>query len=335
MSDTMETTGAATGMPVRESVFAEIPDTAKPVSGWWAIPQGVLIWVASAIVGLILAAIAGIAGAALVADSGLTQEELANNPPAEIMVPAVVGFVLGFFGSTILFSVLKVKMEKRSLASAGLGDFLYGAKFWPGLLGGVLLAIVLISPMAIVGDIWDSMPVGEPDWSKVTTNEFYIACAILFVIVMVQAPSEEVMFRGWMFSGLGARHGLMAAVILSSLFFGLAHGDRAFVNPTIGLYYIILTAALGFLFAGVSKATGSVAVAAGLHTGYNLTLMILAAAVITATSEGSLLDAFMQILDVSDIEPPELGLPLLFDMGARTLIPIGLGLWFLNRHRKA
>ncbi len=332
----VEKTGTAKPFHAKAIVFAEMPDTARPVSGWWGWLQGLLLWVFAAIIGIIMAGILAGVSAVIFLGENVDQEALAANPPAEIMVPAIVGFMIGFFGGTTLLSILKVKMEKRSLASAGLGDFLYGAKFWPGFVGGILLAVLLTIPTVFIGDVWGAVPQGEPDWSLVQTSQFAIALVILFVVVMVQAPAEEVMFRGWMFSGFGARHGLSAGLLLSSLFFGLAHGDRFFVNPAVGIYYIILTAALGYMFAAMSRATGSVAAAAGVHTGYNLTLLSVGAAYIVALGDGgSILESFMSILDVSDIEFPPIGPALLTDMAVRLLIPIGIGIWFLNRSKKA
>ncbi|WP_306252081.1 CPBP family intramembrane glutamic endopeptidase [Parvularcula sp. IMCC14364] len=317
-------------------VFAEIPETARPVSGWWGWLQGLVMWLLAAVIGIIVAGILAGVSAAMLLGENMDQEALAANPPAEIVVPAVVGFVIGFFGGTILLSIVKVKMEKRSLASAGLGDFLYGAKFWPGFIGGITLALLLTIPTVFLGDIWGAVPEGEPDWSLVQTSQFAIALVILFVVVMVQAPSEEVMFRGWMYSGFGARHGLSAGILLSSLFFGFAHGDRLLVNPAVGVYYIILTAALGYMFAAMSRATGSVAAAAGAHTGYNLTLLAGGAAYIVAMGDGgSILESFMSILDVSDIEFPPIGVALLADMAIRLLVPVGIGIWFLNRSKRA
>ncbi|MCI5048275.1 MAG: CPBP family intramembrane metalloprotease [Aquisalinus sp.] len=329
----VETTGKTKPFHAKANVFAEMPDTARPVSGWWGWLWALIFLVLGNIIASIIAVFISMP---FLEENGWSFDDLTSGEPTEFM-----GFFMAIslpltFVFALIFTLIKIKTERRSFATAGFSGFLYGGKFWGAWIGGLVLALIVLAPTFLIGDIWGVMPENEPDWSRLNTTAFMITMALLFLALLVQAPTEEIMFRGWLFSGIGAKHGFMPAVLLSSVFFGFAHGDRVFMSVPIGIYYIILTACIGYMLAGISRATGSVTAASGIHTGYNFALMSSSLGYAIATSDDpNIFLSIASIFDLSDLDFPAIDAAFLFDAGVRIFVPIAIGIWFLNRSKKA
>ena len=85
---------------------------------------------------------------------------------------------------------------------------------------------------------------------------------VSFIAMYIVAPLvEELIFRGIMYSGVRRGWGIAAAIIVSSVIFGIAHG-----NILQGIY----AALAGAVFAFAMEMTGSVWNAIAAHTAYNL-----------------------------------------------------------------
>jgi membrane protease YdiL (CAAX protease family) len=84
---------------------------------------------------------------------------------------------------------------------------------------------------------------------------------------LVQATTEEYIYRGWLLIKLRSRFQTPAAVLLSALIFSATHG----VNPdTTLIAYLNLTLA-GLWFALMTLRTGGITAAALAHTMWNWT----------------------------------------------------------------
>ncbi|MCC2671167.1 MAG: hypothetical protein K0Q72_3638 [Armatimonadetes bacterium] len=94
-----------------------------------------------------------------------------------------------------------------------------------------------------------------------------VAVASMILIIGIIGPiAEEVFFRGFAHQALKRRLGLIPAVILSSLFFALIHG-----NP-IALFPIFV---IGVALAVIYERTGSLAAPIALHCTNNLVVVFL------------------------------------------------------------
>ncbi len=71
---------------------------------------------------------------------------------------------------------------------------------------------------------------------------FWVAMFSLSVIIVV-APAEEVLFRGFVQNSLDAHYGRIGGLLVASVIFGLVH-----LNPLIGVFQTILGIILGLLF---------------------------------------------------------------------------------------
>lgn len=318
-------------------IYEPLPEGAKPAAWWWAIVQVILMFLIAIAVAVIGAILTGMIAAAVAILNGSWDPVQTSEPPGWIIGVTVAGAMLSLFIGLALTAVIKVKMEKRSLASAGMNGFLYGPRFWAGFLGGIGIALLLIIPASLFGA--DS-GLGEPEAAfvvdRVLTGQFGLILLGLLVFLMVQAPAEEIFIRGWMLSALAWRHGIVTALIVSSLVFALLHGDRIVAGPMWLLYTFISVGAIGVLFAGVAYAARSVLPAAGMHTGYNFTLISGALAYVAGTSEdGDVLAALMQAIDINNLPPFEFSASMILDLLVRGLVPVAIAVWLFRRKRGA
>lgn len=148
--------------------------------------------------------------------------------------PIAQGLLLfsGFIFTAIIVIIWVTLIEKRSLASFGLGNPLKGIGLF---LRGGLLALVA---MAIIA--FGLTGAGMAEMSPVSVPASWTAVIPLLVLILgwsVQGSTEELVTRGVLFQSIGIRYGLIAALITSSLFFSVMHG----MNPnTTPLFFINL-----------------------------------------------------------------------------------------------
>jgi membrane protease YdiL (CAAX protease family) len=84
---------------------------------------------------------------------------------------------------------------------------------------------------------------------------------------------EELFFRGFLYPVLARRWGLLAAISITSVAFGLVHGAQLAFSP--GLVLIVFL--VGLVLTLVRAKTGSVGSSFVVHVSYNSTLVILGA----------------------------------------------------------
>ncbi|GGD15712.1 CPBP family intramembrane glutamic endopeptidase [Aquisalinus flavus] len=313
-------------------IYEPLPEGAKPVAWWWAIVQVPLLFLLAAL-GAALVAI-GVVSIAML--NGSWDPVQSAEPPAGVVAALIVGGMFGLFIGLMAVSLMKIKIEKRSLASAGLNGFLYGGKFWLAFFGGILFAVVVSLPGSLLG-----APTGIEETEFVfnaenlMTGQYVFMMVGLLIFLLIQAPAEEVFARGWLMSALAWRHGLVLAVIFSSAVFMLLHGDRAFLGLGWLVYTFCAVGSIGVMLAAVSYASRSVIPAAGLHTGYNFTLFAAVLTYLTGASEnGDIVAAFMEMMDsMGDLGDLEFTPAMVADLAVRTLIPLGIAGFLFSRRK--
>lgn len=85
-----------------------------------------------------------------------------------------------------------------------------------------------------------------------TSMEVYPLIVQLIIIACVPAVSEELICRGALYGGL-KRHGILGAIIISGLFFGILHLNiNQFAYATaLGIAFCILNEATGFIYSSM------------------------------------------------------------------------------------
>jgi len=185
-----------------------------------------------------------------------------ENPIGLIGFISFLLFPFAALGVVVLGWVCLV--ERRPLATIGLG----GAHRTRTFLSGLLVGVGMV--MAIVGGIWIAggfhmAAFGRAFYSPISLGSI----AILLVCFALQSSMEELLFRGWMLSAITAKFGVVLAVVLSSLVFNLLHFDSR-------ANWIFVTNV--FLFAVFACCwvirTGNVWDVMGWHGGWNWLLAV-------------------------------------------------------------
>lgn len=155
-------------------------------------------------------------------------------------------------GLITLFTAIHVRfIEKRPLRTIGLVKERFALKYIIGFGAGVILLAAVVLPALL------TIP-GEFTGLKASAL-IYLAAFI------VQSAGEEVLFRGYMLSALTRRGGVVWAVVVSSIVFGLYH----IPYPVMQLISAALIGAVLSLFV---LRTGSLWSAMGLHAAWNFCL---------------------------------------------------------------
>ncbi len=330
-------------MPFKSHIYAPLPESAKPVSGLWSFLQVPLLMFVSLI---LLGAIGAIIGVLvmMLSSPGIAETlsqggKLATETRAQIINYLLPGYVIGAFGGMFAVSFLKTgPFEKRRLATIGLGKFLYGGAFWGWLLIGVLFAVAVSASSHFIGGLAVG-PTDEEsiDWSILQNNSVYIGFGILFLLLLIQAPAEEVFFRGWLMSAISARNGVFWGVALSSFLFMAPHFFNTMgATPALTLYSLLSVGSLGLLFAAISIAKGSIIPAAGFHTGYNFLLFsgALIQGMVT-TGETNFGQMLIEMFDVNNMPEVTMDDKYWADLGARLAITLLPAIYFFTRKRKS
>lgn len=158
-------------------------------------------------------------------------------------------------GLLILFTVLCVRLiDRRSPVSVGMTRRRAIPWFIAGIAAGALLMGVVIGICAATGAV------------RVTGfNGISAGFVLFFFAFLVQGTAEEVLVRGFLFTGSLRVLPLAGAAGLSSLLFALMHWGNAGVN-VIGLVNLTL---FGVFAALLSMRCGNIWLCCGLHASWN------------------------------------------------------------------
>lgn len=99
----------------------------------------------------------------------------------------------------------------------------------------------------------------------VTPTTWWAGISTLFAFVLVAPVTEELVFRGWLLPRLQGQYGTPAALVWSSVLFGIVHGEPgAILYATLG----------GFILGAVALRTKSTLASIALHAGINATPLL-------------------------------------------------------------
>jgi membrane protease YdiL (CAAX protease family) len=122
-------------------------------------------------------------------------------------------------------------------------------------LGAFLMLLVIVA-LAVAGGLAIEL---SPSWPSMA----FVASVLSWTFISF---NEELAFRGYIMQRLDQAWGTAAAVVVSSLVFGLVH----IFNPHVSLFAIVNICLAGVLFACGYLVTHSLWLPIGLHIGWNL-----------------------------------------------------------------
>jgi membrane protease YdiL (CAAX protease family) len=132
---------------------------------------------------------------------------------------------------------LKVKRDKLG---ATTGGFLTMTK---DLLLGIAVGVAMV-PIILSLDLYELLAPGSgPPPVPPTPVELFWVGMLCVSVILVIAPAEEVLFRGFIQNSLDAHYGRIGGLLVASVIFGLVH-----LNPLIGVLHTIGGIILGLLF---------------------------------------------------------------------------------------
>ena len=169
---------------------------------------------------------------------------------------------------TAISLVMATWMTGRLAHEDGFAVWRYvdgGEASWKvGRIGVASLAGVLV--IAIPSLLLVTIGAARFESSVAADSGFVIGWAAL-VLLLPAALSEELIFRGYLFSACRDGIGPRGAVVVTSVLFGLAH----LLNPDPSVASVAAVVVAGAFLAVVRIATGSLAAAVGAHFWINFT----------------------------------------------------------------
>ncbi len=181
-----------------------------------------------------------------------------------LFLPVLLGTLGGVFAPLYLLS--------RNLGLPVARDFSLRGASPVVLVAAGLMALAALAPTSLLAQLSLRLHPADPTWvalmaENMPTGGLDLGLAILTVVVA--APlAEEVIFRGLLHRAISRHWGPWAAAIVSSLVFGIVHGQPWYLFGLIGI---------GFVLAVVYEATGSVWacwVTHMVHNGISLGMML-------------------------------------------------------------
>lgn len=133
-----------------------------------------------------------------------------------------------------------------------------------GVLAGVATAFALFVVSQVVVQMVEPAA-GEGDDAAGPVLPGVTVALVLLATVAVQASTEELFLRGYLLTTVRRYAGTAAAVVLSSVVFGLLHS----FNQNASLAYVASTAALGLLLAFIALSGGGLWASCAFHTIWN------------------------------------------------------------------
>ena len=252
-------------------------------AGRWGMPDallGLAVWLvlstALGAVVLVYGSLAGIIDLGAVGDADELSRQITDELGTELLVATAVAGLVGFVGWGWLVSRWKgTGSLRRDLGLA----FRWTDLGW-GVLGGV-------ASLLLTGLIGVAYAVATGEDAPTNTDDILgsggigaVTAVIMVVCVGLAVPfAEEVFFRGLLLGSIRKRWGWVAAVLISSVLFGLLHGLTG-APLAESLFVSGVTALFGLVFGLLRVLLGRLGPAVVAHM-FNNTVAVL---VVVATS---------------------------------------------------
>ncbi|CUH36714.1 CAAX amino terminal protease self-immunity [Jannaschia seosinensis] len=183
-------------------------------------------------------------------------------------------------------------------------------------------AVVLVNVAALV------IPADFPLAPGIDAEIFLTFLPVALLGVLLQTGAEELTFRGYLQTQLAARfRSPLVWLVLPSFAFGALHYSEAIYGPN-ALLVVATVTVVGLIAADLTRVTGGIGAAWGLHFANNCVALLVVGA------EGPLggLAYFRAPLDPAS---PDLAPLIVLDLGLLVLAWAGLRVWFARRRASA
>ncbi|MFD2792984.1 type II CAAX prenyl endopeptidase Rce1 family protein [Promicromonospora vindobonensis] len=303
----------------------------RPLLGLAAVVACTLLLFGAMLMYALAVVIAGAVGVQLPDPSSMTDAWFVS--PAGLLVTNL-GLTLGI--------PLALVATWAQVQRAGLVSSVLGRVRWRLLLGGIGVALLLLVPLTLAGDLLltqtglavdagtgsatgaesgagGSSGEEESGWWPLTPSSSWLALAAVMVLTTpLQAAGEEYFFRGWLSQWIGSLlrwRWLAIAVpaIVTAFLFALAHGSQ---SPWLFADRLVF----GLIASLLVWRTGGLEIAVALHAANNLLAFSLAIAY----------DGLEESLLITEVLPVEGAASIIV-----TIITAVVLLWWARRRRPA
>jgi membrane protease YdiL (CAAX protease family) len=215
--------------------------------------------------------------AAFVVEIGLAiiHHGVNNAGSLEDSAPAQFFYILLAEGGAAWLVLKFLKVSDLSVKKIGLGRRPKGTDIVKGLLGFAAFFVILVLINSVLSHIFPSLNAEQQDVGFNTLNSSLDKFLAFFSLVIFPPIGEEILVRGYLYSGLRSNWKFLPAALLTSLMFGLAHlqlGSGAAVVWAAGIDTFVLSMVLvylrektGVLYAGILVHALNNLIAFGVH----------------------------------------------------------------------
>jgi uncharacterized protein len=150
-----------------------------------------------------------------------------------------------------------------------------GSWIFLGAVAGVALVITVAVVTGLLAESGMEFKTGEAERAVMPTSVGQLLMAIA-TIVIAGPYFEELYFRGALMSWLGGKIGIIAAILVGSVLFALAHGQFVMAPGGQGWVATGLLALVGIVASILAWRSGSLWPPFALHAAFNGTMVVLA-----------------------------------------------------------
>jgi len=188
--------------------------------------------------------------------------KLAGGPPADETFSWVLRGIIVIFNATLLVWILRRYNDKKSFVSLGLKFDSLGML---DVLVGIILSGLMVGIVFVVLLSFGLLEIKEVGWTGSGISSIFGIFLWFFGIGAAVAWSEELAFRGYILQNMKEGIGLVWAVTISCIFYGVIHMP----NPNSTWLSGVLIAIIGFLRIFGWLRSGQLWLSMGMHAGWN------------------------------------------------------------------
>ncbi len=154
-------------------------------------------------------------------------------------------FALDTTGVLLGFGLVWLFLRKYNVGWKAVGWRRVSVLKTIGYLIGILVAFLVLAQLAfvVVKLLVPGFDPNQPQANEFTTGAGTNPNLAIIALVLLPPVFEETIFRGFMFPAIAKRTGLVWGAVLSSMIFGIAHGQ-----PNLFVYTTILGLLLCFMY---------------------------------------------------------------------------------------
>ncbi|MCP4524985.1 MAG: CPBP family intramembrane metalloprotease [Aestuariibacter sp.] len=186
-------------------------------------------------------------------------------------VRVFIGNTFSYTGRLITIVLISAWFLKKVL-SVDPWDTMFGKnnkRWWKELLFGILLSVAFMILIFIIENSIGWLEIKGWQWQSVPFIEYLRSVWLAILVNLTVAVSEEMIFRGYLLTGLEKAWGQTISLVIMALIFSAIHLGVLESNETNTLLFIILLTIPGLVFGWIYFRVKSLWIPIGIHFAWN------------------------------------------------------------------